>query len=37
MIRNFARALVLVLAFLFIIAEVQELDDQSEIAYWRPS
>jgi hypothetical protein len=36
MIRNIAQALLFLAAFLFIVAEVQQLDDQSEIAYWRP-
>lgn len=35
MIRDAARALVLVLAFLFIVAEVQELDNKSEVPIWR--
>jgi hypothetical protein len=30
-IRDFARALVLVLAFLFILAEVQQADDASAV------
>ena len=30
MIRDFARALVLVLAFLFILAEVQQMDEMNE-------
>lgn len=37
MIRDFARALVLVLAFLFILAEVQQLDELSQpTPIWRP-
>jgi hypothetical protein len=36
MIRTIAQALVFLAAFLFIVAEVQQLDDQSEVAYWRP-
>lgn len=36
MIRDIARALVLVIAFLFIVAEAQELDDRNQIAIWSP-
>ena len=37
MIRDFARALVLVLAFLFIVAEVQQLDEMNQLTpMWRP-
>ena len=36
MIRDLARALVLVLAFLFIVAEVQQLDEMNEITIWSP-
>jgi hypothetical protein len=35
-IRDFARALVFLLAFLFIVAEVQELDDRNQTAIWSP-
>ena len=38
MIRDFARALVFLIAFLFIVAEVQELDDRNQTAaMWRPT
>lgn len=36
MIRDFARALVFLIAFLFIVAEVRELDDRNQIAIWSP-
>jgi hypothetical protein len=36
MIRNIAQALVFLAAFLFIVAEVQELDDADQTAIWRP-
>lgn len=36
MIRDAARALVLVIAFLFIVAEVQELDHANEVPIWSP-
>ena len=36
MIRDFARALVFLIAFLFIVAEVQELDDRNQTAIWSP-
>ena len=36
MIRDFARALILVIVFLFIVAEVQELDDRNQTAIWSP-
>ena len=35
MIRDFARALVFLIAFLFIVAEVQELDEMSDVLIWR--
>jgi hypothetical protein len=35
-IRDFARALVLVIAFLFIVAEVQQMDDKNEVPTWSP-
>jgi hypothetical protein len=36
MIRNLAQALVFLAAFLFIVAEVQELDDRNQTAIWSP-
>jgi hypothetical protein len=36
MIRNIAQALILVVLFLFILAEVQELDDRNQTAIWSP-
>jgi hypothetical protein len=36
MIRDFARALALVIAFLFILAEVQQLDERIETPIWSP-
>lgn len=36
MIRDIARALVLVIAFLFIVAEVQKLDEMNEALILRP-
>lgn len=36
MIRDIARALVLVIAFLFIVAEVQQLDEMNETPIWSP-
>lgn len=36
MIRDFARALVFVLAFLIVIAEVQKLDEMNETPIWSP-
>jgi hypothetical protein len=37
MIRDFARALVFLIVFLFIVAEVQELDEMNQpAAMWRP-
>jgi hypothetical protein len=37
MIRHTAAALVFLLAFLFIVAEVQQLDEMNEIPIWRPT
>jgi hypothetical protein len=38
MIRNLAQALVFLVAFLFIVAEVQELDEMNQpAAMWRPT
>jgi hypothetical protein len=38
MIRDFARALIFLVAFLFIVAEVQELDEMNQpTVMWRPS
>lgn len=37
MIRDIARALVLVIAFLFIVAEVQQLDEMNDVPIWSPS
>jgi hypothetical protein len=36
MIRHAAAALVFLLAFLFIVAEVQQLDEMNEIPIWSP-
>lgn len=36
MIRDFARALVFLLAFLFVVAEVQKLDEMNEALILRP-
>ena len=37
LIRDFARALVFLLAFLFIVAEVQQLDEMNQpTPMWRP-
>lgn len=36
MIRDFARAFVFLLAFLFILAEVQQLDEMNETPIWSP-
>jgi hypothetical protein len=36
MIRDFARALVFLAAFLFIVAEVQELDEMNDALILRP-
>lgn len=36
MIRDFARALVFLIAFLFIVAEVQKLDEMNETPIWSP-
>jgi hypothetical protein len=38
MIRDFARALIFLVAFLFIVAEVQELNEMNQpTVMWRPS
>lgn len=37
MIRDFARALVFLIAFVFIVAEVQELDEMNEALIWHPN
>jgi hypothetical protein len=38
MIRDFARALIFLVAFLFIVAEVQEMDEMNQpTVMWRPS
>ena len=36
MIRDFARALVFLIAFLFIVAEVQELDEMNDVLILHP-
>ena len=36
MIRHTAAALVFLLAFLFIVAEVQQLDEMNETSIWSP-
>jgi hypothetical protein len=36
MIRHTAAVLVFLLAFLFIVAEVQKLDEMNEIPIWSP-
>jgi len=36
MIRHTAYALVFLLAFLFIVAEVQQLDEMNDVLIWRP-
>jgi len=36
MIRHVAAALVFLLAFLFIVAEVQQLDEMNEVPIWSP-
>lgn len=36
MIRYAAYALLFLVAFLFIVAEVQELDDRNQTAIWTP-
>jgi hypothetical protein len=35
-IRHTAAALVFLLAFLFIVAEVQQLDEMNEVLIWSP-
>jgi hypothetical protein len=36
MIRHTAAALVFLLAFLFIVAEVRQLDEMNDVLIWRP-
>lgn len=37
MIRHAAYALVFALVFLFVVAEVQKLDEMNEVPIWRPT